>query len=269
MVDNATAGIIVQHGFKIGPGASGVAGAEVNIYEDSATQDRPLASRAVHEQTGRSFRYSSMGAAVTAGWITGPDISAHSVVDTDNIVDGTGELAAGTKTILVDGTPFTATTVEQHGGGLFQITGDEGLGEQYLIKSNTVFKNTDEVTFTMYDGKVTLIATTTDFAIVGPPWRAVRGATLATDYICTGQAPRGFTNAYYGWMQTWGPAVCLADGAVTIGDQMYLSDAEEGTVQVAGGGGTLATDLDSPYIGDALYAGDDNGGVGVNIKLFG
>lgn len=63
--------------------------------------------------------------------------------------------------------------------------------------------------------------------------------------------------------------MCLADGAIAVGHMTTLSDSETGTVQPMGGGGSGVGDLiTEPYIGDALYAGDDNGGVGVNLKLF-
>lgn len=209
MVDNATAGILTQHGFKADGG--GTMGDEVDLYEDSETQDRPIGSRVTHEQTGRSFRYADFGAAITAGHVLSPDISDHGLADTDGPIDSTSDLAAATTTILVDNAAFASITAEQFGGGLMQFTGDDGLGEQFLIKSNTATANTDEVTFTMYDGKVTAVTTSTDFAIVPPLWRQLVGATAATDFIPTGQAPRGHTAAYYGWVQTWGPS-CVSCG---------------------------------------------------------
>jgi len=267
MVDNASAGIIVQHGFKMDGGGIGNYDT-FNLYEDSSTQDRPIGSRATHEATGRSFRYADFGGTITSGHVLAPDFSDHGLADTDGPIDSTSDLAAATTTILMDNSAFASIAVNQFGGGLMQFTGDDGLGEQYLIKEHTVSANTDEVTFTMYDGKVTAVTTDTDLAIIPPLWRQLVGATLATDAICTGQAPRGHTAAYFGWVQTWGPAVCLADGAVTLGACVYLSDGEAGTVQVAGGGGSAATDIIEPFIGNALYAGDDNGGVGVNLMLF-
>ena len=43
---------------------------------------------------------------------------------------------------------------------------------------------------------------------------------------------RGITSGYFAWVQPRGQATCLADGTITEGNQLTLSDGTNGAVQL-------------------------------------
>ena len=141
-----------------------------------------------------------------------------------------------------------------------QITG----GMQYKIKSNSATGATTagKVDFYLYDPIQVELGTSSDFAIVGNLWYNVRLASMAgggADYIVSGVTTRAMTANYYGWIQTAGIAMIQCDGAIALGVPVQMSDGEDsvGSVQTRDAVGE-ATNL-----GISLYAGDDNGWVGV------
>jgi hypothetical protein len=230
----------------------------VGIYTESATPKYDLGEQLCFKD-GRSFRYAkASAAAIAAGNIVSQDQSTTSLVETDNIIiaaAGRFSLAIGSLALQVT---LASVVKDQFAGAMFQITDDAGEGHQYRIKSNsaTSFTTTDKVDIDFYDPLIVAVTTTSDIAIVGGLWNGVMAAVAATDTIVSGVAPIAITASYYFWLQTAGIAVVLADGTITLGDKLVVSDGVAGAVQTQDAYTEAA-------IGSACYAPDDTGHVGV------
>ena len=229
------------------------------IYEESSTPKFDLGEK-LELKDGREFRYANFGAAVGAGLVVSQDVSATCVAEIDNSVTAA---AAGATSVTVDNAALSGTTADQFAGAYMHLTDDAGEAHQYRIKSNTA-ASTNAVTFTLYDGLVVAVTTATDVAISGGLYNKLVGATGATDYIVSGVTPIAFTSGYYGWVQTRGISTVLADGTITIGQTLMLSDNAPGAVEALDA--TLVANS-HPIVGYATFAPDDTGYVGVALQL--
>ena len=66
------------------------------------------------------------------------------------------------------------------------------------------------------------------------------------------------SSGYYGWVQTTGMAIILADGTIAVGDNLTLSDGVAGAIQ-------LKDAETESLIGAAAYAPDTTGHCGVRL----
>ena len=229
-------------------------GVSQGLYEESSTQQGDVgAMRELAD--GRRFRYAYFASATAAGLLVSQDVSATAVVETDNIA--TAADAGATKVTLTDSGTLGSATADQYAGGYLHTTDDAGEGYTYRIRGNTA-ASSNAVDFTLYDGLVIAVTTATDVAITGSLYGNVHGATAGTDYIISGVTTRVMQANYYGWVQTRGVCTILADGSIAIGDNLTLSDGVAGAVQ-------LKDAETEPLVGQALFAPDNTGHVGVRL----
>jgi hypothetical protein len=247
---------LIMSFYNNGPHDGLLSSIDQGIYEESSTQKAPLGTRLVLDD-GRVFRYGYILSAVNRGVLVAQDVSATCVVDTDNVMT-----AAAVNATTVDIT-LASVTANQYQGGYLHTTDDTGEGYTYRIKSNDATggdAGTGKVRFTLYDGLVAAVDTSTDFAITGNMYNTLIIANAATDGLVAGVTPISFTATYYGWIQTWGVCTVLDDGGVTAEHMLTLSDGTDGAVQ----------DQDAytePVVGYSLFAGDSGGHVGVFLQI--
>ena len=224
------------------------------LYEESSVQlGRVGALRELND--GRRFRYAYFASATNAGLLVSQDVSATAVVETDNIA--TAAAIGATQVILTDATTLGSATADQYAGGYLHTTDDAGEGYTYRIMGNTA-ASSNAVTFSLYDPLVIALTTASDVAITGSLWYNVHGATAGTDYLASGVTNRVMQANYYGWVQTMGVCTILSDGTPAIGDNLTLSDGVAGALQIK--------DAETePLIGQALFASDNTGHVGVRL----
>lgn len=230
------------------------------IYAESSTPKFPIGEK-LEFADGRCFRYGYTAAAVNAGLLVSQDLSATALVESDDIViaaSGDYSPAAGSSKVQIT---LASISANDYAGALLQITDDDGEGIQYRIKSNSATGATTsgKVDIELFDPIKVALTTSSDIAIVGSLWYNVRGATAGTDYLVSAVTPIAFTANYYGWFQTAGIALILADGTIAIGDNLTLSDGVTGAVQ-------LKDAETEPLIGLACYAPDNTGHVGVALQ---
>ena len=111
---------------------------------------------------------------------------------------------------------FGSSTADQFAGGYLHTVNDAGQGYTYRIKSNTA-GSSNATTLTLFDGLKIALTAATDMWVAG---------------VCINAMDVSDEN--YGWIQTCGYATVLYDAggsAVTIGDQVTLSDGVAGGVQ--------------------------------------
>lgn len=240
------------------------------IYTESSTAKYALGEK-LELADGRVFRYGYTGAAVKAGLLVAPDVSATSIGGTsgDNLVI----TASGDFSPVAGSSKFQFTlgsiTANQYAGAYFQVCNDldDGLGEgiQYRIKSNSATGATTagKVDVELYDPiKVTMTAAS-DFYIQGNLYNQLIGATT-TDILVAGVTPIALTANYYGWFQTSGIATVLMETNGTavpaIGDNLTLGDGTTGACQ-------LQDSYTEPLIGIACGVGTTAAYIGVILRL--
>ena len=222
-------------------GVGGIGGAgNVGLYTESSTAKYNLGHR-LELVDGRVFRYCNFDAAVTVGKMVGADQSTGAA---DEISDGTIATATAGSTVVTltasgsAGPPadFQGVEANDYAGSYLHITDGDGEGFTYRIKSNGA-ASSDAVEFTLYDPIVTALTSgATAWAISASRYNNchVTDATQGTlvDLFPTGVTLRGITSGYFAWVQTRGQATCLADGTITEGNQLTLSDGTNGAVQL-------------------------------------
>ena len=233
------------------------------LYAESSTAKFPIGEK-LELSDGRVFRYGKTAAAVAAGILVSQDLSATSLVETDDAIPVEGGQAAGFSTAAGSTQvqiTLASVTEDQFAGALLQITDDAGEGIQYRIKSNsaTDASSSGEVDFYLFDPIHVAVSNASDVAIVGGLWYDVIAATSTSDYVIAGVTTIAMTSGYYGWLQTAGIATILSDGTIAIGGNLTLSDSTAGAVH--------AKDAETePLVGFAAYAPDSTGHVGVVIQ---
>ena len=213
-------------------GLNVISGSNVGIFDVTDTALLPIGTQRKFSD-GRTFRFSEFAADTTAGHLVAQDVSAQAVV---YATDDCTAAAVGAKTVtLTDSSLFGSATADQYAGGYLHTVNDAGQGYTYRIVSNTAGAS-NATTVTLYDGLKVALTTATDVVITGNPYNGLVSATAATDMWVVGVCINAMdvSDKNYGWVQTHGFATVLYDAggsAVTIGDQITLSDGTAGAVQ--------------------------------------
>jgi hypothetical protein len=197
------------------------------IFSQSSTQKTDLGMY-VETGDGRGFRYClAGGTALVAG-----TLQQAAAEDTTNMQALTITNAAIGATSITT-TDTTTLTVNQLAGGLLSIaTGTLGVGFTYRIKGNTA-ATAAVATFYLEDP---VIVATTGTAKIDVKPNAYAGVIINPKTASSGPvgaAVYNVTAAYYGWLQTHGPATILNDGGSTVGTNVSASNATAGAVEAA------------------------------------
>ena len=222
-------------------GVGGIGGAgNVGLYTESSTAKYHLGHR-LELFDGRVFRYCNFDAAVTVGKMVGADQSTGAADEISDGVIATGTAGSTVVTLTASGSAgppadFEGVSANDYAGSYLHTTDGDGEGFTYRIKSNGA-ASSDAVEFTLYDPIVTALATgATDWAISASRYNNchITDATQGTiiDPFPTGVTMIGITSGYFAWVQTKGQATCLADGTITEGNRLTLSDGTDGAVQL-------------------------------------
>ncbi len=240
------------------------------FYDESSTARYAIGEK-LELADGRVFRYGVSAAAIKAGLLAAPDVSATSLAFTENIVIAAANgfsPAAGSTQLQI-----TLASIEenQYAGGLLQIATaiDTGVGEgiQYRIKSNsaTAATTAGKVDIYLYDPIKVALTTASDIIISGNAYNKLITATT-TDTLCAGVSPIAFTSGYYGWYQTAGIATIRMEtngaGVPVVGDNLTLGDGVAGAVQLK-----LAGTETEPFVGICAQTGTAGDFVSVYLRL--
>lgn len=253
------------------------------LYDQSETQKGPVGARRVTED-GRTFRYCKFLAAVTVGKLCAVDATSQIIADgaataVRNSAGAAADIASSaspTTLYFLDTDKFTAANSDHVlAGGYLHICNNGGEGYNYRIIDNDYTATTSVMKVNIYDPILANIDSEAEVAITGNPYLNVRVATAGTDDFVVGTSIRSMTAGYYGWLQTWGVATILADGTITAGMMLTLSDGVAGAVQEIGGGAVLASESDiefaaittEPPVGFAISAGVDASYMPVFLQL--
>lgn len=186
-----------------------------SLFSESSSQLHGL-GELIHSNDGRAYRYAKVGGtSLVAG-----KLYQGAAEDTTNQQSLTVAVNSIGDTSVVTTTTVTLAADLLAQGFLTVISATAGAGFQYKIKGNTA-ATTAVTTFTLADP---IIVATTGTVIVDVrknPYDLVvitpAGSATASP---VGAAVYNVTNAYFGWLQTHGPATLLCSTAVTIGNNV-------------------------------------------------
>ena len=208
--------------FVVGKNAKGADGTAVDPYSESSTQQFPLGAKLIYND--RTYRYTLIGGSgIGAGLVVQARIKSHA---TRHLNMECAAAAIGDTTVAVETAGDTDIVANEYKNGYLYVNDGTGQGLAYKIKSHPAHDHSADPTcvITLYDPiKVALVAGGTSEVslapskyhkvIVSPGTTALTGQTI-------GVTPIAFTAAYYGWVQTGGPAAVLVVGTVVIGDSV-------------------------------------------------
>jgi hypothetical protein len=189
-----------------------VAGQDVNT--SSVVQQ---ASLGVYAETpdGRGYRYALIGATST---VPGK-VYVSSAWDSTNQapVGGLAVAAAAIGATQVTLTGSLTLAANLLAGGYLATNITPGQGYIYQIKGNTAVSSATGCVITLADPLVVALTTSSKVVAVAHPYSsAIVSPGGASTGAPIGVASSIITNAQYGWLQTFGPAVVLAGVATSI-----------------------------------------------------
>ncbi len=199
----------------------------IDIHQESASGVWALGTRM---QLGeRVFRYTQIGASgiAVAKAVQSQVIEANGDV-TDMAVDTP---AAGRKVVEVTNGSNTAIAANEFAGGWLHTNDDTGEGHLYQIRYHDAILASAAGNIHLYDKiKVAFVAGTTVSLTHSTYYKNIIHPSPPTALI-TGVTPVAFTADFYGWIQTWGPAVVLQDLTLNEGQQIIASFQTDGAVE--------------------------------------
>lgn len=216
-------------------------GSPQSIYESSSVQYHPIGSRAGLDD-GRVFYYArNAGTALVAGNAT----MAEVITDQFGNQAVAAAAAAGVKEVTVT-LGSTAVTENEYADGYLMINDEAGEGHTYRIAGHPAAAGAASCVLELLDGIVVALTTSSEYCLVKNPWADVLIAAAGSAHQVVGVAAAAITANEYGWLQTWGPAAVLTEGANVIGDALHSGTA----------GALLSSALvDDMAVGYQMYTG--------------
>ncbi len=205
-----------------------------DLKSNSSTQLQTLGAY-VETADGRGFRYAKVGGTST---VPGK-VYVSATWDSTNQapVGGLATAAAAIGDVDVTLTASLTLAVNLLAGGYLVTDVTPGEGYIYKIKGNTAVAAAANCVVTLDDPLVVALTTSSNVVLVKHPYDAVIVSPgAASTGAPVGVATSIITNAYYGWLQTFGPAPVLAGVATSIslpGVPVTVSASTAGSVIVS------------------------------------
>ncbi|MFA7257587.1 MAG: hypothetical protein WC047_08445 [Kiritimatiellales bacterium] len=184
-----------------------------DVYTESSVQQMSLG---VYAETadGRGYRYCKVGAtALVAG-----KVYQSSALDATNLQVSGGFAVAAAAIGATEVTTTTTGTITKDflAGGYMSVCVTPGEGHIYRIKGNTAASG---AAYTIYLEDPIRVALTTGSNVIFAkhPYDSVVIEPGTPTGVIVGVASHVITAAYYGWMQTHGPASVLFTGTGVAG----------------------------------------------------
>ncbi len=213
---------------------------EQGIYEESSTQKADLGIRLV--MGDRVFYYAQAGAEISSG-------SAVSTPDEDATAGGLD--SAGLQATVAAGVySFNISLINQAAIALNHYR--EGY-VAFLSGSDVTTVKHDDIALHRISNQPAMAISCSDGAVALQLYDPITAIKLSTDHVIQlvanmflgvvpsndagatatglGVAPIAVTDAYYFWLQTWGPCAVTVDGAATVKGVNYIFDSAAGTQQ--------------------------------------
>mgnify|MGYP001205251211 CR=1 FL=1 len=226
------------------------------LFEASSTQKYAL-GHTLRLNDGRVFKYAKAGADLTPGKLLQTPASTGSsdffnCAIAENGTSG-GRIGDTTLTVTLNGSTH-ALAANALADGWVQIATSTGAGRQYKVLSNTAASAGGTTTITLAEPLQAAIGASSTATLALNQYNGVITRPATGTGAPVGIAPIAVSSGQYFWLQTYGRATCLQDGAWSVNTQLVPSNGVDGAaeVQVAGTSGTVL-----PIIGFACKVGAD------------
>ena len=200
----------------------------------------------VETNDGRGFRYAKVGAVATvAGKVyQGP---AEDTTN-QNPSGGLSVAAAAIGATEVVTTSTVTLAADLLAGGFLAVVVTPGAGYTYRIQGNTV-ASAAVVTFTLDDPLEVALTTSSKVIVAQNPYNGVLIEPGTPTAKIVGVAPTIITAAYFGWLQTRGPASVLFTGTGAAGKVVgSLTGGTSGSMAPA----IAATNIGGEHMGTGI-----------------
>lgn len=198
------------------------------VFSESSTALHNI-GEFIHSNDGRGFRYCHVGGTA----LVGGKLYQASAEDTTN------HQAVTVATNSIGDTTVTTTdsitiSVNEFANGFMSIQeATTGAGFTYKIKSNTAASGA-VATFVLDDPISVATTGTTKIDVNINPYKDIIIGPQTETSSAVGFAVHNVTEAYYGWLCVMGPTTALAQGTVTVGDDIVAAGSTaDGTVAPA------------------------------------
>jgi hypothetical protein len=272
MVDFQSAGAV-----GLGGGSPGV---RQGLYTNQTTQAGPVGAK-MEFGGGEVFRYCYFVTAVAAGKLAALDTSvAIQTSFNAAFVNSAGaakdDYGTDDNSIYVKTSDITSDdTANIWADGWLMITDAAGEGMKYRIQGHEAGSATtaNVMRLDLYDNIAVALDSESSACIVGSKYSNLAIANAGTDDICVGIPALAAAATSYGWAQTRGTSLVLADeavGTIAAGTIAVLSDGVDGAATVFGQGSVNSEEeLDEyttePLIGHFMTAAVDTEYVAINL----
>jgi len=239
-----TTGLVIQQG----------------LFSESSTANHKIGTR-MQLADGRVFYYFLNGASTLA---VGKLCVSKAAQANHLECTALGTASVGDKSVIIT-VGATAVTANEYAEGWVYSNLSDGLGYHYKIKSHTSASSAGNVTVTLYDPIQVATTSSTEWSFRYNPFYAVILQATITHSVC-GVPPRAFTASYYGWMQTWGPAVVLGMDTAAAGT-LIAAGTTDGSVSAL----TLATEdtvITENLVGHMMEANVDGDYKAVCLQIY-
>jgi hypothetical protein len=206
-----------------------VAVAASSVTSSSATKEFALGARAKMPD-GRTFRYClAGGTALVPGKL---QQAPAQITNHQNLTPAAAAIGATSVTVTLGA---TAATANQYAEGWVVVTVTPGQGYQYKIASHPAADASATLVLTLEDPIAVALTASSRVDLVLNPYSGVIVNPSTATSAPVGVAVYPVTAAQYGWIQTGGSSVILADGALAVGTNVAASNAVAGAVEAATG----------------------------------
>lgn len=178
---------------------------------------------------GRYYRFCLAG-----GTALVPGKLQQSIAEDTSNWENLSIAAAAVGATSITTTSTVTLAVNLLANGYVMVTTSNGAGYQYQIGSHAVAAGA-VVTFNIVDPIVVALTTSSKIDAIPSPYMNLVVNPTAASGLPVGVAVAATPASYYGWVQTRGPAVVLADGTVTVGTSVCASNGTAGAVEATAG----------------------------------
>jgi hypothetical protein len=264
---------------SLGGGASSV---KQGLYTNSTTQNGKVGSKLEFE-SGEIFRYCYFITAVPAGEVAALDSSlaiqtSFDAAFTDSAGTAKDDYGTNDSVIYVQTSDITSDDLANvWADGWLMVTDAGGEGHKYKIKGHEAGSATtaNVMRIDLYDPLAEAIASEASACIVGNRYSTLAVANAATDDVCVGIPVVDAAATSYGWVQTKGTSLVLADesaGTIAAGTIAVLSDAVDGAAAPLGQGSpnseeNLGDLITEPVLGTFMTVAVNGEHVAIDLRL--
>lgn len=208
-----------------------VNGGDLTLNESVAST--AIGARGVSND-GREYRYvQAGGTALVVGYL---QQAPAEITNHQDLTPTAGSALASN--VITATLGATAATANQYAGGFAVISVTPDIGYIYRISGHAAVDSAGVITLTLDDViRGSALTTTSRIDLFPNPYKGVIINPTTATSAPVGVAVTALTASYFGWVQTRGPGVVVADagGALTVGTNIVASNQTAGCVEAATG----------------------------------